>query len=60
MSVQNVSVVFINRHEVCTLGKLLELWNIRAEMKHGSSLNFTNEEAGSQTGKANCVKGYVW
>ena len=43
------------------LGKLLGLQKIRAGLKHMiQSLTFTNEEAGSQRGKANCLKGQAW
>ena len=39
--------------------KLLELWKIKAGMRHDSTLNFRSEETVSQTGKANGVRGHA-
>lgn len=54
-------MVFVNGCEMHALGKWLELQKIRAGMQYMiQSLIFANEEAGSQRGKANWLKGQAW
>lgn len=52
-------MVFVNGCKTHALGKFLGLQEIRAGLKHMIQ-SLTNEEAGSERGKANCLKGQAW